>query len=345
MSRQRTINDQRFWRSPSLIGCTTEDKVALLHLLTCPDSNVIGAYSLIPRIAGAEIGWTPEQWLQVMDRLEAANVALYDIERMFVWVRIWWEHHQASQSMGPKLRGRTLENLRHLPEAWLQPFLADFRERLSEELRAALDAGLAGVPDEGTVSVPYGYPIDTPSNPSQRNANTNRNANPNQTPTLDRSPSPPVDNSGIPSKFREVVDAAISKAQRAGVARADAQAVRLAVGKQFKSGRAPKDVGAYTYVLSQSLVPSAEEVLPEVASEAELAAWKGRCFCWPSHNPTHFMRVEEGGFYEQISLEGGSLRHGHAAFGRGKLLVELREGRLREVSPTVFSGIAEGSRQ
>jgi hypothetical protein len=53
MSRQRTIRDQNFWRSPRLLNCTTEDKVALLHLLTAPDSNITGVYPLVPRIAGA----------------------------------------------------------------------------------------------------------------------------------------------------------------------------------------------------------------------------------------------------------------------------------------------------
>lgn len=345
MSRQRTINDQRFWRSPLLIGCTTEDKVALLHLLTCPDSNVIGAYSLIPRIAGAEIGWTPDQWLQVMDRLATADLALYDIERMFVWVRIWWEHHQASQSMGPKLRGRTLENLRHLPEAWLQPFLADFRARLSDELRSALDAGLAGAPGEEAVSVPYGYPIDTPSTYSTRNSNANENSSINVTPTLRNLLHRAVDKSGIPAEYRKQVEAAITKAQSKGIAKADTQAIIAAVAKQFQSDRPPRDVGAYTYSIAQSLPPDVAALsLPSPPSKAELAGWNGRCFCWPTNNPTNFMRIEESGHYEQISLEGGTPRHGYAPLGRSKLLVALREGRLQEVSPAVFANAVRGAR-
>ena len=50
MGRQRTVNDQGFWHSPLLQSCTTEDKTALLHLLTSPVSNVIGAYTLVPRM-------------------------------------------------------------------------------------------------------------------------------------------------------------------------------------------------------------------------------------------------------------------------------------------------------
>lgn len=60
MGRQRTIRDQNFWRSPRLLNCTTEDKVALLHLLTVSDSNITGVYHRVSHIAGAEIGWTSE---------------------------------------------------------------------------------------------------------------------------------------------------------------------------------------------------------------------------------------------------------------------------------------------
>ena len=65
MGRQRTINDQNFWSSPRLYTCTTEDKVALLHLLTCPMSNIVGAYAIVPRIAGAEIGVIEARQLKI----------------------------------------------------------------------------------------------------------------------------------------------------------------------------------------------------------------------------------------------------------------------------------------
>lgn len=81
MGRQRTIRDQNFWRSPRLLNCTTEDKVALLHLLTAPDSNITGVYPLVPRIAGAELGWTADQWLQVIHRLQDEDLVRYDTNR------------------------------------------------------------------------------------------------------------------------------------------------------------------------------------------------------------------------------------------------------------------------
>lgn len=343
MSRQRTINDQRFWRNPALQHSTTEDKIALLHLLTCPDSNIIGAYPVVPRIVGAELGWTQDQWLHVIDRLKVDDLVWFDSTKMFVWVRIWWDHHLASQALGSKLRGRTLENLRRLPESWQQPYLSDFKTRLSDDLMAILDAAWAGTPIKEAVSVPYRYGMDMRSDLSPSNNNANDNFNFNLTPTLGSPSFPPVDNYGVPAKDREVVEAAIAKAQRAGIARADAHAVWEAVGKRFQSKRPPQDAGAYAYVLAQTLNSIAQSTAPHEASEQELVAWKGRCFCWPSDNPTNFIRIEENGFFEQYSQEGGRLSHGHAPLGRGKLLADLREGRLREVSPTVFSGIAKDS--
>ncbi len=57
MGRQRTIRDQNFWRSPRLLNCTTEDKVALLHLLTAPDINITGVYPL-DTVSDDVIGFT-----------------------------------------------------------------------------------------------------------------------------------------------------------------------------------------------------------------------------------------------------------------------------------------------
>lgn len=150
VGRQRTIRDQNFWRSPRLLNCTTEDKFALLHLLTAPDSNITGVYPLVPRIAGAEIGWTAEQWLQVIHRLQDEGLARYDHVRYVVWVRIWWDHHTATQVTGPKLRARALEEIRRIPSEWLDDFLRDFKERLTvdqqrwinEALRPRSDLGM-----------------------------------------------------------------------------------------------------------------------------------------------------------------------------------------------------------
>jgi len=339
------VNDQGFWHSPLLQGCTTEDKTALLHLLTSPVSNIIGAYSLVPRIAAAEVGWSQDQWLQVIERLRAEDLVWFEPLRMFVWVRIWWYHNLASQTLGPKLRARTIENIRQLPEPWVAPFLAAYKARLSEELRQLLDTLLAGHSTTEVSSVPYGYGIDDPSNLSRYNTNANAKTNLNVTPTLHEPTRAPVDKSGIPASSLGQVEAAIAKAQRKGVSKAGTQAILSAVAKQYQSNRPPRDAGAYAYAVAQSLVtPPQQPALPAPPSKSELKAWAGRCFCWPAENPSSFMRVEEAGFCEQVTLKDGEPRHGYAPLGRGNLLSALREGKLREVSVVIFEDLAKGVR-
>ena len=345
MGRQRTVNDQGFWHSPLLQGCTTEDKTALLHLLTSPVSNIIGAYSLVPRIAAAEVGWSQDQWLQVIERLRAEDLVWFEPLRMFVWVRIWWYHNLASQTLGPKLRARTIENIRQLPEPWVAPFLAAYKARLSEELRQLLDTLLAGHSTTEVSSVPYGYGIDDPSNLSRYNTNANAKTNLNVTPTLHEPTRAPVDKSGIPPESRALVDSAIAKAQRNGVAKADTQSILTAIGKQFQSGRPLRDAAAYAYAVAESLAPAVPQAtLPAPASSSELAAWEGRCFCWPANNPANFIQILHDGQYAQHIVGKASSRPRYGCLGRSWLLAALRAGELREITPEVFASLANGGR-
>lgn len=346
MGRQRTINDHCFWHSPRLQTCTTEDKTALLYLLTSPVSNIIGAYTVVPRIAAAEVGWSQDQWLQVIERLRAEDLVWFEPVRMFVWVRIWWFHNLASQTLGPKLRARTIENIRQLPEPWLAPFLVDYKARLSEELRQLLDTLLAGETLTADSSVRDGYGIDAPSNLSLLNSNVNTKSNLNLTPPVEPSALMPVDKSGIPLNSLAQVEAAVAKAQRKGLAHTDTQAIFTAVAKQFQSSRTPRDAGAYAYSVAQSLVVAPKQsTLPAPASKAELQDWAGLCFCWPPDRPTTFIRVEESGFCEQVTWENGKPIHGYAPLGRTKLLTALRERKLREVPAAMFEDLAKEVRR
>ena len=309
--------------------------------LTCPDSNIIGAYSLVPRIAGAEVGWTSDQWLHVIDRLKAADLAWYDAERMFVWVRIWWEHHHASQTMGPKLRARTLDDIRRLPPPWSAPFLGDFRTQLNNEHRCFLEEALQAESLVDMVSVPYESHINTSSNFSRRNTNANSNSNSNLTPTPAASPVP-VDNSGIPQEHRASVAAAISKALQAGVAKSDAQAVLDVLAQQFKSNSPPRDPAALAYYLSQNLTETPRTASKPSATAQELLSLKGRCFGWPDAHPTSFARVGDDGYFDQYAVEGGRVvrRSGHVE--RAGLLLPIRQNRLREVSSADVDKFARG---
>lgn len=341
MSRQRTVNDQHFWRSPLLQACTTEDKVTLLHLLTCPDSNIIGAFPLVPRIAGAELGWTQDQWLQVIDRLRVAGLVWYDEEKMFVWVRIWWDHHSVSQVMGPKLRSRTLDDIGLLPESWREPFLHDFRKRLCEGHQAILDKALYAEQSAETSAIPSRYGIDNSSNSCPPNSTPNPNF---ILATTQETLSPcPVDNSGIPEAHRAEVSAALARSQQAGLARAQPQVVIDALAHKFKSTtHPPREPAALAYFLSQHLGAPPDETAISPPTAEELESLQGRCFAWPSANPANYIRVLENGEYEQFTMEVGQVvrRVGHLA--TGGLIAQIREKKLREVSPKILKEFARG---
>lgn len=260
MGRQRTIRDQAFWRSPRLLNCSTEDKVALLHLLTAPDSNITGVYPLVPRIAGAEIGWTAEQWLQVMHRLQDEGLANYDLVKYVVWVRIWWDHHSATQVTGPKLRARAVEEIRRIPSDWLDDFLRDFNNRLDDgQQRLISDALLPrSNPAVEDVSVPKACGIDTVSDQGQHNSKPQPQPQPQPQPSPETKTtnlsSSEVDMSGIPTEHRTDVHRGIVKARTTGKLRNGVQIVVNAMAEKYRSESGkPQNAMALTMYLAEHL--------------------------------------------------------------------------------------------
>lgn len=236
MGRQRTINDQNFWHSTKLFNCTTEDKVGLLHLLTGPVSNIIGVYSILPRIAGAEIGWTADQWLQVVGRLQEAGLAKFNREKMVVWVCVWWEHHNASQVTGPKLRERTKREMLSIPEEWREDFCIDFKARLSGEQQEWVKRVMHG-DDIDTPAIPYADGIDTvPVNVRDNTYNQPKQIK--ETTTLGGSASS-FDVSKVPRNHQIDVYNAIVAARDNGTIAHPAQVVVDAMVERFASATSP----------------------------------------------------------------------------------------------------------
>ncbi|SCZ35467.1 hypothetical protein SAMN05216279_105250 [Pseudomonas oryzihabitans] len=252
MGRQRTIRDQNFWRSPRLLNCTTEDKVALLHLLTAPDSNITGVYPLVPRIAGAELGWTADQWLQVIHRLQDEDLVRYDHSRFVVWVRLWWEHHSASQVTGPKLKDRAIGEIRRIPDEWRDEFLDDFKERLTGDQQRVIEDSLQ--PDRhralAEVSIPQQCGIDTIS------TNVRPNNKPQQKTLTETSSvsSHKLDMSGIPSEHQTDVHRGIVKALTSGKLRFAPQVIVNAMAQNYRSASSkPQNAMALTLYLAEHL--------------------------------------------------------------------------------------------
>lgn len=182
MSRQRTINDSAFWRSPKMAGRTQEDRATLTYLLTCPFSNIIGAYQIVPRIAASEMGWdTESQFMPILRRLQEAGFIEYDPEQSYVWVHIWWDHNYPRMALAPTLRQKTFSQIRELPENWRPLYIDDLVQRLPDngELRDLIASAFCPISaaDEypiDRVSIPYAYPTDS----GRVNSNSNNNSNP-----------------------------------------------------------------------------------------------------------------------------------------------------------------------
>jgi len=195
MGRQRTINDAEFWRSPKIADRTQEDKATLLYALTSPYSNIVGVYSIVPRIAAAEMGWTADQLLVILKRLESLKLVQYDEATSFVWVRNWWDHNSAKMAVATTLRAKTYAQIDEVPEQWRVEFLRDFLMRLpagesnnSGSELSLRDLVAADMEGRGhTVSIPYRYRTDRVSigyqHPIDRaTGNTTNTLNSNFTP-------------------------------------------------------------------------------------------------------------------------------------------------------------------
>lgn len=329
MGRQRTINDQNFWRCPKLQDSTTEDKIAALHLLTCPDSNVIGGYSLVPRIAAAEIGWTPEQWRQILERLKRQGFAWFDSALSFVWVKNWWDHHSPSQTLGPKLRSQTLQQILQLPDFCREEFLTDFRKRISADHRKWLDAELKNQNELSAGSSEYG--IDTISATSPDNCNSTHSSILNTT-TTDVGALGHVDISRIPHLHRTEITNALEKALENGVVKANLQEVVNVLALKFESKKPPKSAGGLTYFLAQRLETTPLNISESDALSEAVEKLRGRCFAWPANNPVNYARVGEFGEFELYKVESGQFLMRIGYLKNFDLLGAVETKHAREIS-------------
>lgn len=152
--RQRTVSDY-FWRDPQICDLSQEDKATLLYLLTSPSSNIVGVYQVVWRIAAAEMGWTADQLIVVIKRLQTEGLIEFD-NAGWVWIKIWWKHNSAAGAFSPKLLQTAKKQCLAMPAEWLDKF----RESLE----------LAGL---DRVSIGYLYPADTLPPNSSCNLNIN----------------------------------------------------------------------------------------------------------------------------------------------------------------------------
>lgn len=188
MGRQRTVDDANFWRSPRIADCTQEDKATLLYLLTSPSSNVVGVYPIVPRVSAAEMGWTADQLLPVLQRLSERDLIGFDAASSYVWVRLWWDHNSARMALGQKLREKSLAQISAIPDCWRPDYVRDLHARLPFELQHHVCRYLStgeGAQESTptTLSIPYPS-ADTLSSRVSYGSGVNINSTVNLTKTL-----------------------------------------------------------------------------------------------------------------------------------------------------------------
>jgi hypothetical protein len=78
------------------------------------------------------MGWTADQLLVVLKRLERLDLIYFDEVSGFVWVRIWWYHNKLKAAFDGNVKKMAYAQLRKVPECWLgevQEWIAFHDER------------------------------------------------------------------------------------------------------------------------------------------------------------------------------------------------------------------------
>jgi len=171
--RQRTISDD-FWRDSQIWGLSQEDTATLLYLLTSPSSNIIGCYRLVWRIAAAEMGWTADQMLVVIKRLQEKGLIEYT-DSGWVWVKIWWKHNSVAVALSPKskLISHARKQFADIPRDWLAAFGKSLEAMGINTQEIGYPSPIKTAPDVPS-HVPSHAPSDAPSDAPSVNVQTHQ---------------------------------------------------------------------------------------------------------------------------------------------------------------------------
>lgn len=185
----------------------------LCFICSHPYSNIIGVYQIVPRIAAAEMGWTADQLVTILNRLVESKLILYDTRSGFVWVKIWWDHNSAKMAVATTLRSNTLKQIDAIPIDWRDKYLEDFLPRLppKENKPGQVDSNLRKQFEDALashgyrVSIPYGQGIHSPAGNTNSNINSISNTNPEPSTTSNLIWDFPNLEAGALSKLQQVI--------------------------------------------------------------------------------------------------------------------------------------------
>ena len=132
----------KFWNDDSKVvdEFTPEDKYFFLYLMTNPHTNLTGCYELSMKAAARETGYNEETIVRLMDRMERVHkVICYDRDTKEVLIVNW---HKYNWTASDKLLQSVRNQLQFIRSN-------KFREYVE------------GMVNGDTVSIPYGYGMDT----------------------------------------------------------------------------------------------------------------------------------------------------------------------------------------
>ena len=123
---------------------TPEDKYMYLYLLTNPHTNICGCYEVSVKQISRQTGYNDEMVERILDRLETMhNVLRYCRNTKEVLIINWGKYNWTKSEKLTKPIRAAIAGIKCVP-------FQDYVTKLYDELESA-----------DTVSIPYGYPIDT----------------------------------------------------------------------------------------------------------------------------------------------------------------------------------------
>lgn len=150
MAKYRPISPAQAWRSGRSNNMTSVERFGEYYLLTNPATNSIGCYELVIRIAAAETGMSPDEFKNVLNRLEDISVATY--RDGFILAKTWFLHNNWESTFTGNVAKAATAEVRGIPDdlvnAWSDACTASGvpQEAVDNMVRQALGSPLQGAP-------------------------------------------------------------------------------------------------------------------------------------------------------------------------------------------------------
>lgn len=163
-----------FWEDSKVQNLATpEEKYFMLYLLTNPHTTQIGCYEITKRTISFETGYTIEAIENLLRRMEKDfDFIVYDEKTNEILIKNWYKYNWTSS---PKVKNYLLKEIMNIK---CKRLLNLINEKLEEvykiETTKREEKKETGYPID-TLSIPYGYPMDTPSQIKEKKIKENNN--------------------------------------------------------------------------------------------------------------------------------------------------------------------------